>query len=163
VRQVRQFLGLAGWMRKYVKDFSVKARPLTMLTQKDRKFQWEPAQESAFEERKEALCSYPILRSPDFDKPFRVYTDGSAVGTGGVLVQEEDGQERVVAYTSRSLTDREERNFSATELELLAVMHALEAFRPYLEGSPFELVTDHSSKVAAESEGPKRPSCTLGV
>jgi len=145
VRQVRQFLGLAGWMRKYVQNFSAKARPLTVLTQKDRKFEWGPEEEGAFVELKKALCSHPILRSSDFNKPFRMYTDGSASGTGGVLVQEDEGQERVIAYSSRALTSREERNFSATELELLAMKHAFEAFRPYLEGSRFELVTDHSS------------------
>jgi len=85
-----------------------------------------------------------------------MFTVGSSVGTGGVLVQEEDEQERVVAYTSRSLTKREERNISATELELLTVKHALKAFRPYLEGSQFELVTDHVSlKWLLDQKDPK--------
>ena len=94
---------------------------------------WGEEQERAFVILKQKLCSGPILRSPDFSLPFRVYCDGSADGTGGILVQEVDGKEHVVAYTSKSLSSREERNFSVTELECLAVLHAIEAFRPYLE------------------------------
>ena len=145
VKQVRQFLGLAGWMRKFIPNFSTVAKPLTTLTKKDQKFLWNDEAEMAFIKLKERLCGDPLLYSPDFTKPFRVYTDGSAVGTGGILVQEIDGKERVIAYTSKSLSDREERNFSATELEVLAVLHALEAFRPDLEGYKFQLITDHSS------------------
>ena len=145
VRQVRQFLGLAGWMRKFVARFSQLARPLTDLTKKDAKFVWGEEQDRAFVKLKEKLCSDPVLKAPNFDLPFRVYTDGSAEGTGGILVQEIDGQEHPIAYTSRKLSSREEKNFSATELECLAVLHATEAFRPYLEGSRFEVVTDHAA------------------
>jgi len=155
-KQVRQFLGLAGWMRKFVPAFSTVARPLTNLTKKDRKFAWGEPEERAFIELKERLCSNPILYSPDFSKSFRVYTDASALGTGGILAQEIDGHERVIAYTSRALTATEEKNLSATELEVLAVLHALEAFRPYLEGYKFQLFTDHSSlKWLVQLKNPK--------
>lgn len=144
VKKVRQFLGLAGWMRKFVPSFSVIARPLYKLLQGDVKFRWGSEQEVAFNELKQRLCTAPVLRSPDFSLPFRVYTDGSADGTGGILAQTFLDGEHVIAYTSKSLKGRE-KNFSATELECLAVLHAVEAFRPYLEGYSFEVVTDHSS------------------
>lgn len=94
---------------------------------------------------KEKLCTHPVLRSPDFNLPFRVYTDGSALGTRGILAQEFPGEgEHVIAYTSRTFKGRESK-YSATELECFAVLHAVEAFRPYLEGYSFELITDHVS------------------
>ena len=145
VKQVRQFLGLAGWMRRFVRNFSGMARPLIDLTKKGEAFVWTEKHDQAFQDLKQHLCSAPVLRSPDFTRPFKVYTDGSAIGTGGVLVQEVDGTEHVIAYTSKSLTSYEEKNYSATELECLAVLHAINAFRPYLEGYHFEIVTDHSS------------------
>lgn len=145
VKQVRQFMGLAGWMRKFVKSFSIIARPLYDLYKGDTKFKWGEKEEGAFIQLKERLCSQPVLRSPDFNLPFKVYTDGSALGTGAILVQDFPGEgEHVVAYTSRGLKGRESK-YSATELECLAVLHAVEAFRPYLEGYHWELITDHAS------------------
>ena len=144
VKKVRQFLGLAGWMRKFVNNFSTIARPLNNLLCGDKKFRWGTEQEVAFTELKQRLCSTPVLSSPDFDLPFRVYTDGSAEGTGAVLAQESSDGEHVIAYTSKSLNKREQK-FSATELECLAVLHAVQAFRPYIEGYHFEVITDHSS------------------
>lgn len=144
VKKVRQFLGLAGWMRKFVSSFSVIARPLYELLHAGVKFHWGSEQEVAFTELKQRLCSAPVLRSPDFSLPFRVYTDGSADGTGEILAQAFSDGEHVIAYTSKSLKGRE-KNFSATELECLAVIHAVETFRPYLEGYRFEVITDHSS------------------
>jgi len=95
---------------------------------------------------KEKLISEPVLHFPDFTLMFRVYTDGSSIGTGGILVQEFPNEgERVIAYTSKVLQTREEQNYSATELECLAVLHALQAFKPYLDGYRFEVVTDHAS------------------
>jgi len=145
VKNVRQFLGLAGWLRKFINSFSIIARPLSNLTKKDQKFHWGEAEEISFMKLKEKLCSEPVLKNPDFNLPFRVYADGSALGTGGILVQEVEGREHVIAYTSKTLLKREEKNFSATELECLAVLHAIEAFRMYIEGYRFELVTDHAS------------------
>lgn len=143
-RKLRQFLGLAGWLRKFVKNFSCIARPLYALLKKTTKFHWGEEEEVAFTQLKERLCSEPVLRTPDFSLPFKIFTDASAVGTGAVLTQDFPDGEHVVAYTSRSLKGRESK-YSATELECLGVLHAVEAFRPFVEGYRFDLITDHSS------------------
>lgn len=144
VKKVRQFLGLAGWMRKFIQNFSIVSCPLYRLLKKDTRFQWTEEENAAFIQLKEMLCRDPILRSPDFNLTFKVYTDASAVGTGAILTQEFSDGEHVVAYSSKSLKGREVK-YSATELECLAVLHALQSFRPYIEGYQFELITDHSS------------------
>lgn len=144
VRQIASFRGLAGWMRKYIPHYSAIEKPLRDRENANEPFIWGPAEEEAFVKLKEALCSHPVLRSPDFTKPFRVYTDASSLGTGAVLCQTFEDGEHVIEYWSKSLQGRE-RNYSATELECLAVVRALHAFRPYLEGYKFEVVTDHHS------------------
>jgi hypothetical protein len=100
--------------------------------------------ELLWDEIKDALVSAPVLSSPDFSKPFVIQTDASNTGLGAVLTQDLDGDERVIAYASRSLT-KAERNYSVTERECLAVLFALEKFRPYVEGTHFTIVTDHYS------------------
>lgn len=144
VTQIRQFLGLAGWMRRFIPHFSSTARPLYSRFEKNAPFIWGPEEDGAFVKLKEALCKHPVLRNPDFARPFKIYTDASILGTGGILTQDFDDGEHVIAYTSRTLKGKE-RNFSATELECLGVLHGLEAFRPYIDGYRFELITDHSS------------------
>ena len=101
-------------------------------------------QQMAFDTIKEYLVSPPILARPDFDLPFVLQTDASNVGLGAVLTQVQEGEERVIAYASRTLTDPE-RNYFTTELECLAVIWAVEKFRVYLEGTRFTVITDHSS------------------
>lgn len=144
VKKIQQFLGLAGWMRKYIQNFSIVAKPLYGRCKKNVAFVWTPEEEGAFIKLKESLSKGPVLRSPDFNRKFRIYTDGSAEGTGAVLVQEFEDGEHAIAYSSRALKGRE-KNFSATELECLGVLHAVEAFRPFVEGYEFDLVTDHSA------------------
>ena len=131
-------------MRKYIKNFSIVSRPLYDLLKKDRRFKWTAEEDQAFVQLKEMLCKGPVLKSPDFNLPFKVYSDACAYGTGAVLTQEFDDGEHVIAYSSRTLKGREMK-YSATELECLAVLHALQAFRPYVEGYRFQLITDHSS------------------
>lgn len=144
VFNIRQFVGLAGWMRKFVNNFSVIAKPLYERMKKNSPFIWGDEEEVAFVTLKQLLCKEPVLRCPDFELPFKVYSDACSFGTGAILTQIFDDGEHVIAYTSRKLKTREQ-HYSATELELLAVLHAVEAFRPYLEGYKFELITDHSS------------------
>lgn len=144
VKNIRQFLGLGQWMRKYVKNFSLLAKPLYERTKKGVSFVWGPEEEGAFLKLKEALCNDPVLHHPDFDRRFKIYTDGSSEGTGGILAQDFDDGEHVIAYTSRTLRGRE-KTYSATELECLGALHAIEAFRPYVEGYEFDLITDHVS------------------
>lgn len=144
---IKRFIGLCSWFRRFIKDFSTLMAPINCLLKGKKKrqpIQWTAEAESAFVKVKNALVSAPILTSPDFDKQFTIQCDASDVGVGGVLTQEIDGQERVIAYASRSLS-RAERNYSVTERELLSLIFLLEKFRPYVEGTVFKVITDHSS------------------
>lgn len=144
VRHVRQFLGLAGWMRKYIPNFSIIAKPLHDLEKKNVKFRWDQEQRVAFLKLKEYLSKGPVLRSPDFTRRFSVYSDGSKAGLGAILTQMFEDGEHSVSYGSRSLRGREP-NYAATELECLAALFAITHFREFLEGYKFTLFTDHSS------------------
>lgn len=145
--EVKRFLGLCSWYRRFVKDFSTVVAPLNNLLKgkkKNQKIEWTEGASTAFQSIKEALVSAPILASPDFAKPFVIQADASNVGVGAVLTQMVDEKECVVAYASRTLT-QSERKFTVTEKELLAVVFALEKFRCYVEGQRFTVVTDHAS------------------
>ncbi|XP_054875465.1 uncharacterized protein LOC129351003 [Amphiprion ocellaris] len=143
-KEVRSFLGLAGWYRRFVPQFTTIAAPLTALTAKDQRnpVAWSEDCETAFETLKTHLCSSPVLRSPDFNQRFLVQTDASAVGLGAVLAQGPPGEERPVLYMSRKLLPRETR-YSTVEKEGLAIKWALESLRYYLLGREFDLETDH--------------------
>lgn len=100
VKDVRRLIGLAGWYRRFIPNFSTITAPLTEITKKGRKFEWNEKAEKAMEEIKRILVSEPVLANPDYDKPFIIQTDASDIGMGGVLVQGEGADERVVAYMS---------------------------------------------------------------
>jgi hypothetical protein len=138
--EVRAFLGLAGYYRKYVEGFSSIARPLTQLLKKDKKFEWTEKCEQSFQELKKRLVLAPILTMPDITKSFDVYCDASKLGLGSVLMQ--DGT--VITYLSRQLRPHE-LNYPTHDLELAAVVHALKTWRHYLMGNRCELHTDHKS------------------
>ncbi len=142
--QLKSFLGLAGWYRRFVPHFATRAAPLTDLTRKSSPNQlpWEERHEKAFLDLKEVLCNDPVLQSPDFSQTFTVQTDASGVGLGAVLLQGEGDDQKPVAYVSRKLWPRETR-YSAIELECLAIKWALETFKYYLLGRDFILQTDH--------------------
>ncbi|XP_075775938.1 uncharacterized protein LOC142826874 [Pelodiscus sinensis] len=144
-RQVRQFLGLAGYYRRFIKHFASLAAPLTDLTKKEKpqRVVWTPQGVRAFEALRQCLVSGPVLRSPDFEKPFLLQTDASEVGLGAVLAQEEEGAEYPVAYLSRKLFPRE-RNYAVIEKEALAIKWAIDSLRYFLTGNTFTLVTDHA-------------------
>jgi hypothetical protein len=147
VHEVRMFLGLAGYYRKFVHGFARIAAPLTELTKQapgsfaDR---WGAAEQSAFEQLKSALSSPPVLLFPDFSKPFVLYTDSSEFAQGATLLQDQGKGEQPVCFTSHKLSAAE-RNYGAGELELLAVVRALKEFRTYLEGSEFTVLSDHQN------------------
>ena len=146
-KDVRSFLGITGYYRRFVANYSDIAAPLTDLTKKNapNKVSWMPSCEQAFNTLKERLCSEPILKSPDFECPFILQTDASEYGVGAVLSQQtEDGQEHPVAYWSRKLLPREKR-YSTIEKECLAIKLAVSTFRVYLLGRPFSIETDHRS------------------
>ena len=146
-RQVRGFLGLTGYYRRFIPDYSSQAAPLTDLTRKSatNTVKWTPQCNQAFEALKQCLCSKPVLRSPDFSKTFVLQTDASDRGVGAVLSQlSDDGEEHPVGYFSRKLLPREER-YSTVEKECLAIRLAVEAFKVYLLGRKFVIQTDHRS------------------
>lgn len=144
VTEIRRFVGMAGWYRRFIQNFSSIIAPLTKLTQKSTRFVWTPECERSFQEIKRQLTTAPILTRPDFNKTFTLQTDASAYGIGAVLTQQFDDGEKVICFLSRSLT-RLERNYSTTERECLAVIWAVEKLRHYLEGTNFTVVTDHAS------------------
>ncbi|KAH9299498.1 hypothetical protein KI387_031180, partial [Taxus chinensis] len=123
---------------KFVKDFSKIAAPITSLQKKDKKFVWTDKCESAFKNLKEQLTTTPILTVPDPNGNFMVVTDASGEGLGGILLQ----NNHVIAYESRKLK-LHEQNYAPHDLELVAIVHALQMWRHYLLGKPFELKTDH--------------------
>lgn len=141
---VRRFLGLCACYRRFVENFSNLAEPLTNLTKNDVQFNWGPKECAAFDELKSRLKSPPILGHFDEYAETELHTDASNIGLGAVLVQWQDGVERVIAYASRTLS-RAEANYSTTEKECLAVVWAVSKFRPYLYGRHFKVVTDHHS------------------
>ena len=142
VKQIQSFLGFCNYYRKFVKDFSKIAYPLTELTKKDKKFVWTSKEQNSFDELKKAMTETPVLRCADPKLPYEVTADASDTGLGGVLTQTDDTGTRPVAYTSRKLSDAEQR-YSTPEKELLAIIHALQAWRPYLHGTKFCILTDH--------------------
>ncbi|GJS89391.1 putative reverse transcriptase domain-containing protein, partial [Tanacetum coccineum] len=132
--EIRQFLGLAGYYRRFIEGFSKIAKPMTKLTQKNVKFDWTEKAEAAFQLLKEKLCSAPILSLPEGSENFMVYCDASRKGLGAVLKQ----KETVIAYASRQLKIHE-KNYTTHDLELGAVVFALKMWRNYLYGCTFLL------------------------
>lgn len=145
--EIKRLIGLIGWYRRFIKDFSTVCSPITDLLhgrKKGQSISWTLEAENAFIEIKKRLTSSPILASPDFSKEFIIQTDASDTGLGAILYQQCDGIEHPVAYASRTL-NKTERKYSTTEKELLGVIFGVEKFRGYVEGTHFTLETDHSS------------------
>lgn len=145
VRQVRGFLGLAGWYRRFIENFSSITFPISETLSSKQKFKWTPEAQKSFEAIKTLLTTAPILSNPDFTKKFYLHCDASNYGIGAVLVQlDKDGNEKPIAFMSKKLNTAQ-RNYSVTERECLAAIEAIKKFRCYLELQDFEVVTDHSS------------------
>jgi hypothetical protein len=140
VRQIRSFLGLAGYYRRFIPDFSRIAKPMTKLLKKGVKYDWSQKCEDAFHALRQHLTTAPVLAQPDNTKPFEVYCDASGTGLGCVLMQDH----RVIAYASRALRPHEQ-NYPTHDLELAAVVHALKIWRHYLMGAHCNIYTDHKS------------------
>ncbi|GJT74677.1 putative reverse transcriptase domain-containing protein [Tanacetum coccineum] len=138
--EIRQFLGLAGYYRRFIEGFSKIAKPMTELTQKDRKFDWGKEQETTFQLLKQKLCAAPILALPEGSDDFVVYCDASIKGLGAVLMQ----RMKVIAYASRQLKVHE-KNYTTHDLELGAVVFALKIWRHYLYGTKCVVFTDQKS------------------
>ena len=144
LKELQAFLGTAGYYRQYLRDYATLAKPLTSLTRKETPWRWDHETQESFEKLKEGLITAPVLGYPDPTKRYILDTDASAVGVGAVLSQVQEGQERAIAYYSKTL-DPAQRNYCVTRRELLAVVMAVKNFRPYLYGQAFTLRTDHAS------------------
>jgi len=138
--EIRSFLGLAGYYRRFVQDFSRIATPLTKLTRKNEKFIWNEKCEESFQELKKRLVSAPVLSLPDDQGNFVIYSDASYKGLGCVLMQ----HDKVIAYASRQLKPHEQK-YPTHDLELAAIVFALKIWRHYLYGEKCEIYTDHKS------------------
>jgi hypothetical protein len=140
VHQIRSFLGLAGYYRRFIPDFSRTAKPMTELLKKGVKFVWSEECDQAFHTLRKHLTSALVLTQPDMSKPFEVFCDASGNGLGCVLMQEN----RVIACASRALRPHE-KNYPTHDLELAAVVHTLKLWRHYLMGNHYNIYTDHKS------------------
>ena len=145
LKEVRQYLGMCVYYRRFIPHFSSLARPFHNLTWKGADFVWTKQCEAAFCELKERLTEAPVLAYPCFQKPFILETDASGCGLGAVLSQcQNDGVVHPIAYASRSLS-KAESNYGITELETLAVVWVLTHFRTYIYGNEVTVYTNHSA------------------
>lgn len=141
-KDIKSFLGLVSYYRRFIPDFAKLAKPLTCLLKKDVLFKWQNEQQLAFESLKNKLVSAPILAYPDFSQTFLLTCDASNYAISAILSQGTIGQDRPIAYASRTL-NKAECNYSTTEKECLAVIFGTKVFRPYLYGRRFTVLTDH--------------------
>jgi len=141
-KEVKSFLGLVGYYRKFIKDFSKKAKPLTNLLKQNQPFIWSDNCQDSFIFFKNILINEPLLQYPDFNQPFNITTDASNVAIGAILSQGKIGSDLPIAYASRTL-NKAETNYNTTEKELLAILWATKQFRQYIYGRKFNIITDH--------------------
>jgi len=144
VKDICSFLGHAGFYRGFIRDFRKIARPLTNLLAKDVPFVFDDKCSSVWEKLKLELISAPIISPPDWSKPFEIMCDASNFAIGIVLGQRKDNKQHVIYYSSRTLNDAQV-NYTTTKKEFLAVVFALEKFRPYLLGTKTTIFTNHSA------------------
>lgn len=142
--EIKAFLGLLGYYRRFIKDFANLTKPLTKCLKKGVKIILTPEYQECFERCKSLLTNNPILKYPDFTMPFNLTTDASNVALGAILSQGEIGKDTPIAYASRTLSETECK-YDTTEKEWLAVVWAVKHFRPYLYGQKFKVYTDHQA------------------
>ena len=159
VSQLRTFMGLASYYRKFIQYFSHIVEPLTDMTKKNKTWTWGSEEQKAFETIKNKLVNPPILRYPRYDSPFTLFTDASDKCIGAVLSQVQDGQEVVIAFGSRKLMPAE-LNYSTSEKECLSIVHFLGEYRHYLLGRKFFIETDHAPLTFLNRQ--KEPKGKLG-
>ena len=144
LKGVRGFLGHASFYQRFIKNFSLIAKPLTNILLKDVPFVFDDACLSAFDRLKKALVLAPIITPPDWSLPFEIMCDASDYAIGAVLGQRKDNCLHVIYYACRTLTEAQ-LNYTTTEKEMLAVFFAIDKFRSYLLGSKIIIYTDHSA------------------
>ena len=141
--EVYSFLGLAGYYRRYVKNFAAIAGPLHALTRKDAVFHWNTDCQDAFDRLKTLLTTSPITAFPDFSLPFRLYTDASTASLGAILAQVRESKERIICRAFLIPQPSRDKRIPPTSWSALAIVWAVTKFRPYLMSLPFEVYTDH--------------------
>lgn len=141
-KQIKSFLGLLGYYRKFIKDFAKLTKPFTECLRKDKRIILDSRYIETFETCKNLLINDPILQYPDFSKTFNLTTDASNFALGAILSQGPIGSDKPVCFASRTLT-KSEQNYSTIEKELLAIVWATKYYRPYLYGRKFKIITDH--------------------
>ena len=145
VQQLQRFLGLTGWYRRFIPNYSRHAYPLTQLLKKKQSFIWSDAQQNSFNTLKEKLTSRPVLAIFNPSNPCELHTDACKIGIGAILSQkDENGHDHVIAYYSRKLNPHEQ-NYHTSEQECLAVVDAIEHFHVYLQGVSFTVISDHAA------------------
>ena len=142
VREVRSVVGMASYYRKFINNFSQIIRPLTELTKKHVRFEWNEERQKAFEKIKQSLSEAEVLAHPDFKRPFKLYTDASLYAVGAVLTQDFDDGEHVIQYLSKQLTTGQQK-WPTIEREAYAIIHAVNKLRHFLLGHKFVIYTDH--------------------
>ena len=143
-QELRSFLGVANFYRRFIRNYSLLAKPLTDIQGENRIFVWEKEQQRAFQQLKHALISAPTLASPDPTKNYQLYVDASDYAVGGVLCQETDGIIHPIAFESHKLS-KAEQNYATHEKEMLAIIYCLNKWRHYLESRKTTVITDHHS------------------
>ena len=147
IKDVRKFLGLTNYYRRFIRDFAQVARPMNMLTRKNKKWQWEEEQQQVFDKLKQVFTTKPVLVALDLNKEFRVETDTSNYTTEGVLSMKcSDNMWRLVAFISKSLSDTK-HNYKIHDKEILAVVRYLETWRHFLKEAieKFKIQTNHKN------------------
>nr|XP_036231816.1 uncharacterized protein LOC118683410 [Bactrocera oleae] len=156
-KAVRQFLGITGYFRKFVKGYRILAQPLTLLLKKNAEFVWNEEQNDAFEKLKSLITTKPVLTIYDATKAHEVHTDASSAVLSGVLMQnDEESEWKPVFYFSRQCNDAE-RNYASHELEVLAIVETLQRYRMYLIGHRFKVITDCNAVAVTKATTPLLP------
>ena len=143
-KNIKQFLGMAGFYRKFIPRFAEIAIPMTKLLRKNKPFVWDKECQESFDKLKQALTTHPILSFPDFKHQFYLFTDASGVALAGILGQQINDVKTVISYWGKTL-NKAQQKYSVTELEALAVVESVKQFHTYLYGHKFTVVTDHSA------------------
>ena len=142
--EVRSFLSHAGFYRRFIRDFSMIARPLSNLLHKDTNFVFDDECKAAFDHLKRFLTTAPVIQPPNWCLPFELMCDASNYAVGAILAQRVDRASHVIAYASKTL-DPAQSNYTTTEKELLAIVFAFDKFRSYLLASSVVVFTDHAA------------------
>lgn len=144
-KEVARFIGMCSYLSRYIPNYSIIAAPINELRKKNTKFKWTQQCECSFQKLKEIICSPPVLKIPDVNSDFELYTDASELGCGGVLMQKDDaGVSKPVAYFSKKFTESE-RSLSVYQKEALAIVLSFNKFESYLEHREFRLYSDNSA------------------